>query len=191
MKKFGIDFVMLFIQYDYIEENRRHVTVDFLVLTLNKDKFPPRVLADGKELHVGTTVSSFFQNKARIMLANRCKDSEFTSNTHKATVFAEVLHGMMTELEWPDDLNGSVQRTNLPFRCEEDIVSWEIQAFENEDDDLTTSLGQQYFFVLSVELVRAEKLKTPKAAGGFVMFKSPPKSNKRNFETTKNPNMNI
>ena len=64
MKKFGIDFVMPFIQYDYIEENRRHVTVDFLVLTLNKDKFPPRVLVDGKELHVGTTVSSFFQNKA-------------------------------------------------------------------------------------------------------------------------------
>ena len=60
VKKVGIDFVMPFIQYDYIEENRRHVTVDFLVLTLNKDKFSPRVLADGKELHVGTTVPSFF-----------------------------------------------------------------------------------------------------------------------------------
>ena len=188
VKKFGIDFVMPFIQYDYIEENRRHVTVDFLVLTLNKDKFSPRVLADGKELHVGTTVPSFFQNKARIMLANKSKDAEFTSNTHKATAFAEVVRGMMTELEWPDDLNGSVQRTKLPFRCEEDIVSWEVQAFENEDDDLTTSLGQQYFFVLSVELVSAEKLKTTKAAGGFVMFKSPTRTN---HYGTHDSNMNI
>ena len=106
------------------------------------------MLADGKDLHVGTTVPPFFQNKARIILANKCKDAEFMRNTHKTTTFAEVVRGMMTELEWPDDLNGSVQRTNLPFRCEEDIVSWEIQAFENEDDDLTTSLGQQYVLCL-------------------------------------------
>ena len=148
VEKFGIDFVMPFIQYYYIEENRRHVTVVFLVLTLNKDKFPPRVLTDRKELHVGTTVPSFFQNKVRIMLTNKCKDAEFTSNTHKATAFAEVVRGMMTELEWPDDLNDSVQQTKLPFHCEEDIVSWEVQAFENEDDDLTTSLGQQYVLCL-------------------------------------------
>ena len=48
MKQFGIDVFVPFIEYDYIEENRRHVTVDFLVLPLNKDKFSPRVLADGK-----------------------------------------------------------------------------------------------------------------------------------------------
>ena len=79
---------------------------------------------------------------------------------------------MMTDQDWTDDLNGSVQRTKLPFRCEEYIISWEVQAFENEDDELTHSLGQQYFFVLSVELVSAEKMKKQKTAGGFVMFKS-------------------
>ena len=173
VKQFGIDFVMPFIMYDYINEGRRHVTVDFLVLTQNKEKFQPTVMADGNELHVGTVVPSFFQNRARIMLANKNKDKDFTSNTHKATAFEEVVRRMMTDLDWPDDLHGSTQRTKLPFPCEEDIISWEVQAFENEDDELTFSLGQQYFFVLSVELISAEKMRKEKAAGGFVMFKSP------------------
>ena len=41
------------------------------------------------------------------MLANKCKDSEFTSSTYKATAFAEVVRRMMTDLVWSDDLNGS------------------------------------------------------------------------------------
>ena len=48
-----------------------------------------------------------------------------------------------------------------------------MQAFENDDDDLTSNLGQQYFFVVSVGLVSAERMKTSKAVGGVVLFKSP------------------
>ena len=173
VKNFGIDFVMPFIMYDYINADRRYVTCDYLVLTLNKENFSPRVSTDGKELLVGTNVPSFFQDKARIMIANQSKNARFTSNTHKATAFGEVVRRMNDSLNWPDVLNGAVQRTALPFPCEEDIVSWEVQAFENDDDDLTSNLGQQYFFVLSVELVSAEKMKTSKAAGGFVLFGSP------------------
>ena len=41
------------------------------------------------------------------MLANKNKGTEFTSVTHKATAFAEVVRRMMTDLVWSDDLNGS------------------------------------------------------------------------------------
>ena len=71
VKNFGIDFVIPFIMYDYINADWRHVTCDFLVLTLNKDIFSPRVSADGKELLVSTNVPSFFQDKVRIMIANQ------------------------------------------------------------------------------------------------------------------------
>ena len=182
VKNFGIDFVMPFIMYDYINADRRYVTCDYLVLTLNKENFSPRVSANGKELLVGTNVPSFFQDKARTMIANQSKNARFTSNTHKATAFGEVVRRMNDSLNWPDELNGAVQRTALPFPCEEDIVSWEVQAFENDDDDLTSNLGQQYFFVLSVELVSAEKMKTSKAAGGFVLFGSPKGSGMRSSD---------
>ena len=99
MKQFGIDFVMSSIMYDYIHESLRHVTVDFLVLTLNKKNISPRVSEDGKEFHVGTIVPSFFQRRARIMLANKCKDRDFTSNTHKATAFEEIISSIMKDLD--------------------------------------------------------------------------------------------
>ena len=35
VKNFGIDFVIPFIMYDYINADRRYVTCGFLVLTLN------------------------------------------------------------------------------------------------------------------------------------------------------------
>ena len=181
---------MPFVIYDYIEEKRRRVTADFLVLTLDREKFSPRVTSDGMELQVGTAVPNFFQSSARVMLANKNKDRTFTKNTHKATAFEEVIRRMNNELDWPDTLNGSVQRTKLPFRCEEEILSWEVQAFENEDSDLTESLGQQYFFVLSVELMSAEKVKSTGTAGGFVVFKSPlPTGNRKRPNTATKHNI--
>ena len=115
VKNFGIDFVIPFIIYDYINADRRYVTCDYLVLTLNKDNFSPRVSADGKELLDGTNVPSFFQDKARIMIANQSKNARFLSNTHKATAFGEVVRRMNDSLNWPDVLNGAVQKTALPF----------------------------------------------------------------------------
>ena len=48
VKNFGIDFVMPFIMYDYINADRRYVTCDYLVLTLNKDNFPRGFLRMGR-----------------------------------------------------------------------------------------------------------------------------------------------
>ena len=177
----------------YIQEKRRRVTADFLVLildrvTLDRKMFSPRVTSDRMEPQVGTTVPTSFQNRARIMLANKNKDRTFTSNTHTETAFAEVIRRMNNELNWPDNLIGSVQRTKLPFRCEEEILSWEVQAFENNDVDLTKSLRQQYFCVLSVELISSEKVKSTKASGGFVVFKYPvPTGGKKRPNTTTSP----
>ena len=184
VEKIGIDFVMPFVLYDYIEEKRRRVTANFFCLRWI-EKNSPRVTSYRMELQVGTTVPTFFQNSARIILANKNKDRTFTSNTHKATAFAEVIRRINNELNYPDNLNGPVQRTKLPFRCEEEILSWEVQAFENDDVALTKSLGQQYFCVISVELISSEKVKSTRASGEFVVFKSPvPTGGKKSPNTT-------
>ena len=99
VKNFGIDFVMPFVIYDYIEEKRRRVNADFLVPTLDREKFSPRVTSDGMELQVETAVPNFFQSSARVMLANKNKDRTFTKNTHKATAFEEVIRRMNNELD--------------------------------------------------------------------------------------------
>jgi hypothetical protein len=52
-----------------------------------------------------------------------------------------------------DDSVGDPQRIKLPFQCEQHIAHWEVQAFENDSQELTDGLGgSQYYFVLSVDL---------------------------------------
>ena len=45
-----------------------------------------------------------------------------------------------------DDIIGDLQRVKLPFKCEQHIVEWEVQAFENESQELTDGLGSTQFY---------------------------------------------
>jgi hypothetical protein len=174
-QKFSMDAQFPFICYDYLSKGRRRVSVDFLIMTVSKDMVRPKMAANGLELHVGVAVPSFFADENRLMTSND-GDPGFTEDTHKATAFKEAatkLHEHYQSFD-EEEIIGAVQRIKLPFKCEENIVDWEMLAFENEDTGLTDGLGPpQFYFVLSVDLVSTIKPREKKKKGGFRVISSP------------------
>jgi hypothetical protein len=174
-KKFSMDTQFPFIMYDYVSGGRRRVSVDLLVLTVTKDMLRPKMAASGLELQLGTAVPSFFVDAQRLMAANK-DDSGFTNDTHKATAFKEAAEKLHAHHESFDDetIIGTPQRIKLPFKCEEVIVDWEVQAFENDSQEVTDGLGgTQFCFVLSIDLVSVTKAREKKPKGGFRVVTSP------------------
>ena len=101
-------------------------------------------------------------------------ESGFGENTHRATAMGEVCDDI--EKQYEDRkvdttlIIGAPQRVKLPFACEEDIVHWECQLFENEDEDYQEDIGTAtYFNVLSIDLVGIAKKKTKKKGGTRVI----------------------
>ena len=69
---------------------------------------------------------------------------------------------------------GEPQVVALPFKCLEDIVEWEIEGFEMEDDDFVNDTGlNQLNLVLLIQLVSSEMLLTQKKRGGMHILSSP------------------
>jgi hypothetical protein len=166
-----------FIVYDYISGGRRRVSVDLLVMTVPKDMIRPKMATNGLELHVGMVVPPFFADADRLMAANE-GDAGFTEDTHKATAFKDAaikLHEHHRSFDGEEEIMGTPQCIKLPFKCEENIVDWEVQAFEDDGDELVDSLGApQFYFVLSVDLVSIIKPREKKKKGGFRVIGSPP-----------------
>jgi hypothetical protein len=92
---------------------------------------------------------------------------DFNENTNKATAFIEVSGKIVSDLTDGEDLVVDPQCVKL-FAVEDEIAEWELQAFENPDEELGDALGaQQYFFVLSVDLIGVAKIKKAKTSGSF------------------------
>lgn len=181
VKEFQIDQVLPHLMYSYVEDDRRRVVVDFAIPPTNKKCVKVEMAPGGQVLEVKMAVPSFFLKKGRLMAAHLDK-ANFTHNTHKATAFDELVtkirkkHG---KDEYDDEdgeeelIFGAPMKVKMPFPCEEEIVNWELQAFDMEDEDLLSEIGEmQYAFVLSVELVSVEK-KKKKRKGGFRVVGSP------------------
>jgi hypothetical protein len=176
-QKFSMDHRFPFILYDYVSDGRRRISVDFLILTVPKEMIRPKMDDTGTELQVAVVVPPFFADADRLMAANNAPG--FTQDTHKATAFKEAamkLHNHHQSFD-EDDIIGNPQRIKLPFQCEEHIVEWEVQAFENDSQALTDGLGgSQFYFVLSVDLVSVVKARKKKEKGGFRVISSPGRS---------------
>ena len=104
-------------------------------------------------------------------------NEEFTEDTHKATAFQEAAAQAMKNFDTDNNepVMGTPQRIKLPFKVEEEIVSWECQAFNNNDEDFLESVEnkQQFFFVLSIDLQSVEKIRKSKKTGGLRLLGSP------------------
>ena len=107
-------------------------------------------------------------------MAALATETGFGENTHRATAMGEVCD----DIEKPYEdakadttiIIGEPQRVKLPFACEEDIVHWECQLFENDDEEYTNDIGANtYFNVLSVDLVGIAKKKKKKKGGTRVI----------------------
>jgi len=165
-----------FISYQYVEDGRKMVSYDFLVIGASKDQYRPKVTGNGGELHVGMVLPRFFVDPNRLLLANSHVGG-FNANTNKSTALEEVGAKVTNGLQENDLLFANPMTVKLPFKCEEDIVEWEIQAFHNEDEVWTLEAGsQQYFFVLSVGLRHVEKIRKNTKKGGFRIIGSPSKA---------------
>jgi len=166
---FKMDFVYPYMLYDYVDDDRRHCTIDFLVPTMAEKAFRPTVNAAEQSLDLATVIPPFFANKARLMAAFS-GETGFGENTHRATAMGEVCDDIEKQCEDAKADNtiiiGVPQRVKLPFPCEEEIVHWECQLFENEDEEHTDDIGvATYFNVLSVDLVGVAKKKKKKRGG--------------------------
>jgi hypothetical protein len=65
-------------------------------------------------------------------------------------------------------------QVKLPFKVDEEIEKWELLAFDNSDEFSREIGNQQYYFVLTVDLVGVEKVKKEKKAATFLMLGSSP-----------------
>jgi hypothetical protein len=174
-KLFSMNVEFPFILYDYTSDNRRHVSVDFLILNVPKDMLRPKMAADGSELHLGLVVPPFFARADRVMVVNE-GDSDFGKDTHKSNAFKEAARKLHEHHQSFDDekIMGAPQIIALPFKCEENIVDWELHAYDNESEEMTEDLGSpQFYLVLSVDLVSIIKPREKKKKGGFRVIKSP------------------
>jgi hypothetical protein len=166
---FNLSFRFPYIQYTYIADGRRYVSVDFLVPGMSKDHFRPKIEGTDLVLHVVTP--DFFVNENRLKLAHG-GDDDFNGNTNKSTAFQEIAGKIISD--HGSELMGDPQRVKLPFPVEEKIADWELLAFTNPDQAVMDAIqSEAFFWVLSVDVVGLVKVKKAKKKGGFRVFGSP------------------
>lgn len=162
---FKMDFALPYIIHDYKEDMDNICTVDVLCCTYPKEYYIPDVIKGGLALQLRVRVPSFFTNESRILNANG--GDGFNRNTHQAQAYKEQCEAIDQHYGFVNTIFGdNPQVIPLPFKVEERIVGWEVQAQLNNLGTLTDDLGgQQFHFTLSINLM---KLKTKRrTTGGF------------------------
>lgn len=97
---FKMDFVYPHVLHDYVADDRRHCTVDFLVPTMAKNLFCPSVNVAKQSLDLLTVVPGFFANKQRLMAAFAA-ETGFGENTHRATAMGEFVMTLRSNTKMP------------------------------------------------------------------------------------------
>ena len=170
---FCMNFRFPHIMHDCEAKDRKVIAIDFLVVGVHKKNLRPKVSDDGGEPHLGCAVPSFFAEDRRLELA----DATVRHDTHKMTAFRGMRqsipakHGDGSEEE---PLIGEPQKVQLPFAVEHEIRKWEVQTFENDDEDFHQCMQEvpQHFFVLTATMLSVEK-RCKKKEGNFRIFGSP------------------
>ena len=148
-KLFLIDKQFPFIMYDYMNEGQCYVSVDFLICGTSKSNICLQVDSSGMSLLLNIVVPLQFICEDQLLKVNN-ENLTFNNNTHKPTAFMQCVEKIFSvEKVFSQDCNGNVdhpilgelQVVALPFKCEQDIVEWEIQGNETEDEDFTNDSG--------------------------------------------------
>jgi hypothetical protein len=176
-KRFSMAFQCPFILYDYGNDGRKVVSVDFLIPPVHRRHIRLKIREDGLALELGIVVPSVFSDPGRLMAAHDYKMG-FNQNTHKATAFQfaarDIVKTCSNEF---DEIIVGKQIVKLPFKCETEFYNgfldyeadggWEVQLFPHVDPILTAEIGEDgaEVFILSVDLVSVEQAPTPKTKG--------------------------
>jgi hypothetical protein len=168
---FNMSFFAPYILYTYIEDDDRMITIDLLVVGQAQENYRPKVVNDGQVLQLGMVIPSFFANEDRLQTAHY-HDNSFNEDTHKATALREVVAKHTDDAE--DPLIGEPMQIKLPFKVVDGIEKCELLAFDNTEEFSKETGNQQYFFVLTIDLVGVDKVKKEKKAATFRMLGSVP-----------------
>ena len=162
-----------YILYHYLDNGLCALTIDFLIIGQKKEFFRPKVVPDGQVFQLGMIIPPIFTNEARLLLSH-FDDLEFNHDTNKATALTEVCAKHTGHLDIVEPLLGEPMQIKLPFKCEDDIRKWEIVALDNSAEFSTEVGNQQYYFLLSVDLLAADKLVKKKPQATFRNLGTPP-----------------
>lgn len=165
-KPFFMCYKCPFIMTTYNEGLDIMVKIEFFVPTLPREYFIPDVVNGGWGCELRIQVPGFFVSEERVIVSNNHLQG-FNQNTHEAQSYKDVCekidaHFGMTDMIFGDE----PQVADLPYQCEERVVSWEIQGYPNDLGELTDQFGGQQFHQVLAVVMR--KLKTKRrTTGGF------------------------
>ena len=159
-KGFSLAFSFPHIMHKCAEDNRTMVTVDFLVIGMNKKAHRPQVEpnSDGKILQLSFSLPGHFTDPDRVVAAGQVFDDAFTEDNEKATSFAKVSAEITNALDNGEDARTVPQEGPLPVTAENDLKHWDLLVFKNMDAEFNTDMDgiQQMFFVLTITLKGAK-----------------------------------
>jgi hypothetical protein len=163
-RRWSMEYQCPWLLTEHNEGSDTMLTAEIFVPMFPRDHFIPDITNGGSTLELQTSVPRLFIDQSRVLTANA--STGFNENTYKAQAFRAVCEEIDAHFNMMPSIYGRPQSIPLPFQVEERIVNWEIQAYVNENDELTDGLGsQQFFAILTVEM---RKLRTKRrTTGGF------------------------
>ena len=166
-----------YLVYDFMQDGVHYCCVDLLVLTMGRDKFTPKVMSGGNAVTIGMIVPDFFFKYDRLEQANQGRKA-FNKNSHRATAYEKALLDMRRDLRVKK--GGNIQNPKvviqLPFECEESIIEWVVDGFQNDDEEVVRANHPdiQVYYVLTMTLKSSEKMESDEEKKGTSrIYKSP------------------
>ena len=145
-----------------MHNDRKGVTVEFLVLTVSEEAVRLSVDSGGLVLSLGLVMPEFFPEEERVLVSNM-GIAGFDNNTNQYNAHQAVVQDIRREYAAKVEIVGAPQKVKLPFQCELGILGQELHLF-NGDEDISAGLGgiQQYYSVLKVDLLAVERTTSKK-----------------------------
>jgi hypothetical protein len=163
-KPYSMNYKFPYIMTTYKEEDDEMIDIDFFVPSFPKDHFIPDIVDKGNELELRTQIPKFFPDANRVMKSNQ--GDGFNQNTYKAQAWKDIVSQIDDDFNFAKIIIAEPMSVRLPFRVEERIVSWEVQAYANKNEWITDNLGSpQFHFTLNVKLMKLKSKR--RTVGGF------------------------
>ena len=197
----SLAFWFPYLMYNYIDGRHHKITVDFIVIGMSRKLFRPGVKPGGKTLQLSCELPRLFTHQGRVQMANEVVGSDrFNDSTHKATAFEQACAPITDPLAASQPIVSEPQEVTLPFAVEDEIESWEVQAFDNDDQEFADEMAPddwdvdvdgpailQKYFILTVNMV-GKKVRKQHVEGAIRKFGSPTRNNTRAAVNNNNNN---
>ena len=166
-----------YLVYDFMQDGVHYCCVDLLILTMERDKFTPKVMSSGNAVTIGMIVPEFFFKYDRLEQYNRGRKA-LNKNNHKATAYEKTLLDTRRDLRVKK--GGNIRNTKvviqLPFEYKESIIELTVDGFENNDEEVVRANHPdiQVYYVLSMTLRSSDKIESNKEKQGTnKIYKTP------------------